>query len=155
LDTEEANAIPTGTEARRETAEPLKHRPHEHFPAFSLERATGLRNRAFYPSRKSPSCTLHDNESPPNHPIMTTWHVYMLRCADGSLYTGVATDVERRFAEHSAGGPKAAKYVRGRTPLKLVYRCAVGTRAEASREEYRIKRLRKAAKEALVVGRTP
>ncbi len=47
------------------------------------------------------------------------WSVYILRCGDGSLYTGVATDVARRFGEHQSQGPKAAKYVRGRTPLEL------------------------------------
>lgn len=78
------------------------------------------------------------------------WWVYMVRCADGSLYTGVATDVRRRFAEHQSGGAKAAKYVRGRGPLKLVYQREVGTRSDALREELRLKRLRKAEKELLV-----
>ena len=81
---------------------------------------------------------------------MMTWHVYILRCADDTLYTGVAVEVEKRLAEHQSGGPKSAKYVRGRTPLKLVYARAVGTRSEACREESRIKCLPKAAKEALV-----
>ena len=78
------------------------------------------------------------------------WSVYMLRCGDDSLYTGVATDVARRFGEHSSQGPKAAKYVRGRAPLQLVYTREVGTRSEALKEEWRIKRLSRAKKEALV-----
>ena len=80
------------------------------------------------------------------------WHIYMIRCADDSLYTGVATNVVRRFEEHNSGGPKAAKYVRGRGPLKLVYSKAIGTRSEALREELRIKRLTKAQKERLLMS---
>jgi putative endonuclease len=79
------------------------------------------------------------------------WSLYILRCVDGTLYTGVATDVARRLAEHQAQGPKAAKYVRGRTPLELVYTREVGTRSEALKEEWRIKRLSRAQKEALLL----
>lgn len=78
------------------------------------------------------------------------WSVYILRCSDNSLYTGVATDVQRRFAEHQLQGPKSAKYTRGRGPLELVYSCAVGTRSEAMSEEYRIKQLKKVDKEKLI-----
>jgi|TARA_B110000483_G_C17673431_1_gene342778 putative endonuclease len=78
------------------------------------------------------------------------WRVYILRCADGTLYTGVAMDVERRLEEHQSGGPKAAKYVRGRGPLVLVYTQVIGTRSEACKEEWRIKQLSKAEKEALL-----
>ena len=79
------------------------------------------------------------------------WSIYILRCADGSLYTGVALDVMRRLQEHQSQGPKAAKYVRWRTPLQLVYTREVGSRSEALKEEWRIKRLSKAHKEQLVV----
>jgi len=79
------------------------------------------------------------------------WSVNILRCGDGSLYTGTATDVARRFGEHQAQGPKAAKYVRGRAPLKLVHTREVGTRSEALKEEWRIKRLSRAQKEALLL----
>ncbi|NDV61459.1 GIY-YIG nuclease family protein [Puniceicoccales bacterium CK1056] len=78
------------------------------------------------------------------------WSVYIVRCADNSLYTGVAIDVERRFTEHQSQGPKAAKYVRGRAPLKLVYTQALGTRSEAMAEEWRIKQLSKLDKEKLI-----
>ena len=78
------------------------------------------------------------------------WSIYILRCGDDSLYTGVATDVVRRLGEHQSQGPKAAKYVRGRTPLELVYTREVGTRSEALKEEWRIKRLSRAQKEALL-----
>lgn len=80
------------------------------------------------------------------------WFVYMIRCGDGTLYTGITTDVERRFAEHRSQGPKAARYVRGRTPLELVYTCEMGTRSEAAREEWRIKQLGRAEKEELLRG---
>ncbi len=72
---------------------------------------------------------------------MTTWSVYLIRCADGTLYTGIATDVARRFLEHQSGGPKAAKYTRGKGPLELVYQAEIGTRSEATKEELRIKAL--------------
>lgn len=81
-----------------------------------------------------------------------TWSVYILRCADGTLYTGVAIDVERRLEEHQSQGAKAAKYTRGRGPLILVYQAEIGTRSEACAEEYRIKQLSRAEKEALVVA---
>ena len=79
------------------------------------------------------------------------WSLYILRCGDGTLSTGVATDVARRLGEHQAQGPKAAKYVRGRAPLKLVHTREVGTRSEALKEEWRIKRLSRAQKEALLL----
>ena len=55
---------------------------------------------------------------------MPDWYVYMLRCRDGSLYTGIATDVERRIADHLAN--KGAKSIRGRGPLKRVYKKQIG-----------------------------
>lgn len=80
------------------------------------------------------------------------YHLYLIRCADNSLYTGIAADVARRFAEHEGGGPRCAKYLRGRGPLTLAFSCAVGDRAAASRAEYRVKRLPKARKEQLLRG---
>jgi putative endonuclease len=78
------------------------------------------------------------------------WQVYILRCADDSLYTGITTNVERRLAEHRAGG--GAKYLRGRTPLRLVYLETGHDRSSASRREVEIKRLRPDAKRALIVS---
>ncbi|MDE0825278.1 MAG: GIY-YIG nuclease family protein [Akkermansiaceae bacterium] len=80
------------------------------------------------------------------------WSVYIIRCGDGSLYTGIATDVERRFREHGSQGPKAAKYLRGRLPLEIVYRREIGNRSEASKEELRIKRMGVKGKMGLVGG---
>ncbi len=79
-----------------------------------------------------------------------TWHVYLVRCGDGSLYTGIATDVRRRFAEHQEGAPRGARRLRGRGPLELVLERAVGDRGLALRLERRIKRLPRRRKEELV-----
>lgn len=73
-----------------------------------------------------------------------TWSVYILRCADGTLYTGIAPDVEKRLQKHNEG--KGAKYTRGRTPVKLVYQEEWPDRAQASRREYQIKQLSRAEK---------
>lgn len=80
----------------------------------------------------------------------TSWHVYLIRCGDDSLYCGIATDVSRRFSEHQAQGPKSAKYTRGRHPLKLVFHKPAGNRSEATREEMRIKKLSRKAKQILI-----
>jgi putative endonuclease len=80
------------------------------------------------------------------------WSVYIIRCGDGSLYTGIANDVERRFREHVSQGPKAAKYLRGRLPLEIVYQKEIGSRSEASKEELRIKRMGVKGKQWLVDG---
>jgi len=81
-----------------------------------------------------------------------SWSVYLVRCSDNSLYTGIATDVVRRFAEHQAQGPKTARYLRGRAPLTLVFQCPAGDRGEALKLEYRIKQLSKVDKLRLVAG---
>ena len=87
-------------------------------------------------------------------PTATTaaWSVYILRCADGSLYTGIATDVERRLAEHNGAGRSGARYTRARRPVVLVYREAADSRAAACRREAAIKRLGKADKERLIAA---
>ncbi len=72
----------------------------------------------------------------------------MIRCGDGSLYTGIATDVTRRFAEHQAN--KGAKYLRGRGPLQLVYTQVVDSRSTALKMESQIKKLSKTEKEKLI-----
>jgi putative endonuclease len=75
-------------------------------------------------------------------------HVYLLRCADGSLYCGWTMDVERRLAAHSAG--TASRYTRSRLPVELAAVIPVADRSAALREEARIKRLPRAAKLRLV-----
>ena len=71
---------------------------------------------------------------------MKQWYVYMVECADGSLYTGITTDVQRRILEHNYSF-KSAKYTRSRRPVTLVWSKEVNNRSEASIEEARIKRL--------------
>lgn len=82
----------------------------------------------------------------------TLWHLYLVQTASGALYTGITTDVPRRFAEHQAGAPKGARSLRGKGPLTLVFSTPVGTRAEASRLEWQVKRWPRARKQALVTG---
>lgn len=81
---------------------------------------------------------------------MSVWSLYVVRCADNTLYTGITTDVAERFAQHSQGGARAAKYLRGRGPLQLVFSAEVGDRVEASRLEWRVKRLTRRQKERLL-----
>lgn len=75
-------------------------------------------------------------------------YVYVLECADETLYTGYTTDVDRRLAEHEAGD--GAKYTRGRTPVELVHVESYATRSEAMSREYEIKQLSRTEKEHVV-----
>ena len=77
-----------------------------------------------------------------------SWKLYILRCRDGSLYTGITTDVEKRLAAHNAG--KGAKYTRGRGPLKLRYRETLPDKSAALKRELALKRLRKMEKLAII-----
>lgn len=79
------------------------------------------------------------------------WYVYILRCGDGTLYTGITDDIPRRLAAHRAG--KGAKYTRGRGPLELVYTEQLPDKSAALRREIEIKRLRRAEKERLIKSR--
>ena len=78
-----------------------------------------------------------------------SWFVYMLRCGDGTLYTGITDDIQRRLAAHRAG--KGAKYTRGRGPLELVYQEELPDKSDALKREYAIKRLRREEKEQLLL----
>ena len=78
------------------------------------------------------------------------WNVYILRCGDGSLYTGIAVDVLSRLATHCSG--RGAKYTRGRGPLELVYREECGTNSDALKRELEIKALTRTEKELLIGG---
>ncbi len=77
------------------------------------------------------------------------WYVYMLRCADGTLYTGITTDIERRLAEHNGGDRLGARYTRSRRPVVLAYLESSASRALAARREAAIKQLDRARKLAL------
>jgi len=78
------------------------------------------------------------------------WSVYIIRCDDDSLYTGVTTDVERRFREHREH-PRGAKFFNGRKPLEVVYREGGHTRSSACRREAAIKKLSREGKLRLIV----
>ena len=77
------------------------------------------------------------------------WHIYIVRCHDGTLYTGITKNLERRIAEHNSdqGG---AKYTRFRKPVKLVYSEPVDSRTTAARREYQLKKMSLAQKRALI-----
>jgi len=79
------------------------------------------------------------------------WRVYIVACADNSLYTGITTDLDRRLAEHNSarGG---ARYTRPRRPVRLVYSEEAASRSAAAKREYRIKRLSLAGKQALIAS---
>jgi putative endonuclease len=81
---------------------------------------------------------------------MSCWYVYLIECRDGSVYTGIATDVQRRYAEHAAG--KGARYTRAHPPLRLLASFQHPDRASASRAEYALKPLSPARKRALCNG---
>jgi len=83
---------------------------------------------------------------------VAVFSLYIVRCCDDSLYTGIAADVSKRISEHETSS-RGAKYLRGKGPLRLEFTEEVGDRAAASTMEYRVKRLSKAQKEALISGR--
>lgn len=78
------------------------------------------------------------------------WYLYILRCGDGTLYTGITTDVEKRLEAHRAG--KGAKYTRGRLPLELVYRECCENHSHALKRELAVKKLTRQEKEKLVAS---
>lgn len=78
----------------------------------------------------------------------SVWYLYILRCGDGSLYTGITTDVEKRLEAHRTG--KGAKYTRGRSPLELVYSEECGTHSDALKRELAVKKLTRPEKEQLI-----
>jgi putative endonuclease len=78
------------------------------------------------------------------------WHLYLIRLDSGHLYTGITTDVARRFGEHKNG--KGAKFLRGRKGLKIVFSSVIGDRSSALKAEAAVKKLPKQRKEALING---
>lgn len=79
------------------------------------------------------------------------FYVYIVRCSDNSLYTGITNDIIRRVKEHNQSS-KGAKYTKSRRPVNLVYSRIIGSRSEALKEEYRIKNLTKKQKEKLILS---
>lgn len=80
------------------------------------------------------------------------WYLYILRCGDGSLYTGITTDVQKRLLAHRQG--KGAKYTRGRGPLELVYQEACPDHSQALRRELAVKALSRQDKFRLIQGKS-
>ena len=79
------------------------------------------------------------------------WYVYIVECCDGSYYTGITKDIDRRILEHNYSF-KAAKYTRSRRPVKLVYQETSRDRSEASRRESQIKKMKRIDKKSLIAG---
>lgn len=80
------------------------------------------------------------------------WQVYIVRCVDGTLYTGIARDVGRRVDEHNGEGRTGASYTRARRPVQLVYQEPAADRSAASRREHQIKQLSRTEKLALIAA---
>jgi len=78
------------------------------------------------------------------------WYVYIVRCKDQTLYTGITNDLERRIKEHNLGGKKGAKYTSPRRPVTLVYQEEFNSRSTACKREYYIKQLRIGKKKELI-----
>ena len=93
-----------------------------------------------------------DNLTSKDAKIQSPWVLYVLRTADERLYTGITTDLQRRLAEHAQGGKLAAKALRGRAPLQVVFTSPFADRSQASAAEYRVKQLTRAGKERLIAG---
>ena len=87
----------------------------------------------------------------PGVPRSSRWLVYLLRCSDGSLYTGITNDLPKRLKAHAAG--KASRYTRSRLPVKLAYTEPQRSKSVALKREAAIKRLRRAEKDRLLAPR--
>ena len=79
------------------------------------------------------------------------WFVYILRCSDNTYYTGITTDIDRRLNEHNSNG-STTRYTRSRRPVSLAYLEQAADRSTASAREYRIKKMSRKAKEALILS---
>ncbi|MCW3172327.1 GIY-YIG nuclease family protein [Shewanella subflava] len=86
----------------------------------------------------------------PQNKSAKPWFLYIIQCANGHFYTGITTDVARRFAEHQASGAKAAKYLKGKGPLLLVYQESLPCRSSATKREIFIKKLSRDKKHSLI-----
>lgn len=84
--------------------------------------------------------------------ITADWTVYILRCADDSLYTGITIDIEKRLDEHNGLASNGARYTRSRRPVELVYRETVDSRSAASKREHAIKKMKRSDKETLIAS---
>jgi len=83
-------------------------------------------------------------------PSNQSWYVYVLKCADNTLYTGITIDTERRLHEHNTDNTLGAKYTRVRRPVTLVYQEKLESRSLAAKREYQVKKLKRVDKERLI-----
>ena len=81
------------------------------------------------------------------------WYLDILRCGDGTFYTGITTDVDKRLEAHRSG--RGAKYTRGRAPLEVIYRECCGTHSDALKREMEVKRLSREEKQTLIFSVRP
>lgn len=86
----------------------------------------------------------------PQNKSAKPWFLYIIQCANGHFYTGITTDIARRFSEHQSGGVKAAKYLKGKGPLLLVYQESLSCRSTATKREMAIKKLSRDKKVSLI-----
>lgn len=98
-----------------------------------------------------------ESESPREHlallgvnTVLMNWYVYVVKCRDGSFYTGISPDVEKRVVLHNSG--IGAKSIKGKLPVVLVYKQKIGSRSDAARREREIKGWNKRKKEILVLA---
>ncbi len=87
--------------------------------------------------------------------VMSEWHLYIIRLKNNQLYTGIAKDVEARFCQHCADGKQAAKFLRGKGPLKLVFQQKIGSKSQALKAESAVKKLSKSEKEKMLLLNHP
>jgi len=80
-----------------------------------------------------------------------TWYLYLVRCGDGTIYTGISNNVQKRLAAHAGG--RGARYLRGRAPLVLARKLRVGSLGDALKVERKVKRMSPARKEKLIAGK--
>ena len=80
------------------------------------------------------------------------WHLYILRCKDGTLYTGITNDLNRRFEEHQTNSPRCAKYLRGRQPLTMIYHTQFDNKSLALKAELKVKKLTASQKKLFASG---
>jgi putative endonuclease len=78
------------------------------------------------------------------------WYLYMIRCSDGSFYTGITVDVDRRLSDHRSNSGKGARYLRGRNPMTLVFQMKLGNKSLALIVENKVKKLSKKRKEQMI-----
>ena len=84
------------------------------------------------------------------HQVVAEWYVYMVQCADGTVYTGVTTDLSRRISQHNGALAGGARYTRSRRPVVLVWSAACTSRSAAQKEELAVRRLSRQKKMALI-----